>query len=699
MRTACAFASILVGATLTSQTAADVLYSQPPNPGGGQYKSAWYSPDGLDSDEYVWDAFTLASGGAINEVRWRGAYAYYNMGVGKAPVYDFTVSFYRSIAGGSQPDVGPGGRLVRHFVGGNAGETAVGIVGGVLMYDYAFVLPSPFQAVAGTKYWLQIEAYQGVTPGFGWPPDWSIARGTGGDGSHFRRVGGTGGSFTSITGDCAYTLLSSGAPTCTINASVSPANAGTVTGAGFYPINSTAVLDATPNAGWGFVNWTENGTQVSTNPHYTFTATVDRTLVANFATAYTITTFSQPTYGGTTTGGGIYTSGSTVTLVATPAHGFVFSGWSDGGTTATHSFPATSDIYITAFFVSAPLSATFDFDNAPAYTTLPLDLTVNGLSAHFSAYAVSGGTYAIWPYDTWGISPPGFAGLSLFPTSVFGADLIADFSETLVDFSVLYCPQELGCDDSATMRATAYMDGVFVATATMTAPVPGTYPTATLSIAAPAGFNRVVVHYDAPPPTCQDWGPIFFADNVTVTRACTTAGIAVQPVSTSACHTGMAPISVTMSGSIPFAYQWQREVTPNSGTFADVVDGPTGDWDGGAPGVGAIISGSTTDTIVISADTANGLTLSDAHAIRYRCVMSNPCANLTSDPAALAVIVALPADVNGDQLIDATDIQPFVDSMLSSVTTGAAFCAADMNQDGFIDEFDVSDIVMAMLVN
>ncbi|MBI5763328.1 MAG: hypothetical protein HZA51_07380 [Planctomycetes bacterium] len=195
MRTACAFALVFVGAFLASQAAADVLYTQPPNPAGGQYKSAWYSPDGLDSDEHVWDAFTLASGGAINEVRWRGAYAYYNMGVGKAPVYDFTVSIYRSIAGGSQPDVGAGGRLVQHFVGGNAGETAVGTFGGVLMYDYAFVLPAPFQAVAGTKYWVQIEAYQGLTPNFGWPPDWSIARGTGGDGSHFRRVGGTRGQF------------------------------------------------------------------------------------------------------------------------------------------------------------------------------------------------------------------------------------------------------------------------------------------------------------------------------------------------------------------------------------------------------------------------------------------------------------------------------------------------------------------------
>jgi len=493
------------------------VYVQPPHPSSGQYKSSWYSPDGLDDDAYVWDAFTLAADTAITEVRWRGAYTNYLSGAGTAPVYNFTVAIYSSIAGGSQPDV-VSGRLVRYHVGSNAGETPAGSAGGVAMYDYHFALPSPFQAVAGTRYWIQIYAWQGLTPTYHWPPDWSIARGTGGDGSHFRRVGGTGGMFHSITGDCAFSLYSSDAPTVTIAASASPTIAGVVTGAGAYPIGSTVTLNALPSTGWGFVNWTQGGSQVSTKARYTFPATVDRSLVANFVPAYTITTSASPTYGGTITGAGIYNQGSTVTLVATPEHGFDFAGWSDGATTPTHSFAATSNVWITAFFVSSPLSETFTFDNAPAYTTLPLDLTVDGLSAHFSASSPSGGTFAIWPYDTWGISPPGFEGLSLFPTSVFGADLIAEFSEPLVDFSVLYSPQELGCDDSATLRATAYMDGDVVGTSTITAPNPGTYPVATLRIAVPGGFNRVVVHYDSPPPTCQDWGPIFFADNVTVTR-------------------------------------------------------------------------------------------------------------------------------------------------------------------------------------
>jgi hypothetical protein len=67
------------------------------------------------------------------------------------------------------------------------------------------------------------------------------------------------------------------------------------------------------------------------------------------------------------------------------------------------------------------------------------------------------------------------------------------------------------------MRVTAYMNGTYVGTNTATVPAPGTWPTGTLTCHFAAGFNQVVVHYDSPPPTCQDWGPIFMADNMIVT--------------------------------------------------------------------------------------------------------------------------------------------------------------------------------------
>ncbi|CAN5400042.1 hypothetical protein BH11BAC1_BH11BAC1_07180 [soil metagenome] len=67
------------------------------------------------------------------------------------------------------------------------------------------------------------------------------------------------------------------------------------------------------------------------------------------------------------------------------------------------------------------------------------------------------------------------------------------------------------------------MNGSFVGTNTKTASVPGTWPVDTLFCNFPQGFDSVVVHYDSPPPTCQDYGVIYMADNMQVTVS--TSGI------------------------------------------------------------------------------------------------------------------------------------------------------------------------------
>jgi hypothetical protein len=158
----------------------------------------------------------------------------------------------------------------------------------------------------------------------------------------------------------------------------------------------------------------------------------------------------------------------------------------------------------------------FDFENAAVYSPFPIDLTVGGITAHFSA---TGQGYSIQSSSTVAIVPAGFSGHFIYPSSVYAADLLVSFSQTLTNFSILYAPQELGCDDSARMKVTAYMDSTPVGTNTTTASSPGTYPSETLSITTALSFNNVVVHYDARPPTCQDYGPIFLADNLSVSLA------------------------------------------------------------------------------------------------------------------------------------------------------------------------------------
>ncbi|MBR1513912.1 MAG: hypothetical protein IJ622_06450, partial [Bacteroidales bacterium] len=54
-----------------------------------------------------------------------------------------------------------------------------------------------------------------------------------------------------------------------------------------YYEGEACTVTATANTGYQFVNWTENGTVVSTDANYSFTVTSDRDLVANFGETVT----------------------------------------------------------------------------------------------------------------------------------------------------------------------------------------------------------------------------------------------------------------------------------------------------------------------------------------------------------------------------------------------------------------------------
>jgi hypothetical protein len=181
--------------------AAGVIFSQPPGPSGKLLQSSLRDPDGSAIDQWAWDDFALGQTQTISEVRWRGGYDPARLGSG-GPVVDFTLAIYPSNLTGSQPDVAHP-PLVHYQFGGNAAETPADVSGGVQIYDYHFRLPVPFQAAAGTKYWIQIEAFQhGV-------PDWGLSAGMGGGGHYFRKLADEG-IYQSVTGDAAFTQLAPG---------------------------------------------------------------------------------------------------------------------------------------------------------------------------------------------------------------------------------------------------------------------------------------------------------------------------------------------------------------------------------------------------------------------------------------------------------------------------------------------------------
>jgi hypothetical protein len=71
-------------------------------------------------------------------------------------------------------------------------------------------------------------------------------------------------------------------PKMTITLSASPASGGKVTGGGSFSPGGTHTVKVTTNSGFGFVNWMENGSVVSTTASYTFTLDGNRNLVATF---------------------------------------------------------------------------------------------------------------------------------------------------------------------------------------------------------------------------------------------------------------------------------------------------------------------------------------------------------------------------------------------------------------------------------
>src|SRR6516164_5276008 len=146
---------------------------------------------------------------------------------------------------------------------------------------------------------------------------------------------------------------------------------------------------------------------------------------------------------------------------------------------------------VCAIFQTPAQTILFDFENATLHAPLPASLSVGGLTAQFSA---TGQGFSIQRADTMGFTPAGFSGNCIYPNSVFAADLMIQFSQLLNGFSVLYAPQELGCDTSATMRVTAYLNGALVGTATTNASSPGTWPSEILAISSSQPFNSVTVH-------------------------------------------------------------------------------------------------------------------------------------------------------------------------------------------------------------
>jgi len=144
----------------------------------------------------------------------------------------------------------------------------------------------------------------------------------------------------------------------TLNLKLNPTGAGTVSGSGTYEAGSQAVISATANTCFSFVNWTDSATNnvVSQKALDTITVTKNQTLIANFARdSFDLVPTVYPQNAGTVSGFGKYNCNSTATITATANIGYRFKNWTLEDETILsannpHSMTVTKNMNIQANF-------------------------------------------------------------------------------------------------------------------------------------------------------------------------------------------------------------------------------------------------------------------------------------------------------------------------------------------------------------
>jgi len=183
--------------------------------------------------------------------------------------------------------------------------------------------------------------------------------------------------------------------------SSNPAHGGTTSGAGVFAQGSSVTVVATANLGYTFFNWTEGTTVVSTSASYQFAMAGNRTLVANFTPKYLVTVLSVPVLGGTTSGGGSFTSGTTVIVTAVPNAGFTFTNWTEGAsvvsTSANYSFSISGNRTLSANYTAVvSFNVTVSSNPLAGGSSTGGGSFVSGASVTVSANANTGYTFTNW---------------------------------------------------------------------------------------------------------------------------------------------------------------------------------------------------------------------------------------------------------------------------------------------------------------
>ncbi len=178
----------------------------------------------------------------------------------------------------------------------------------------------------------------------------------------------------------------------TIILQADPAEGGTVTGGGKYPVGKNVTINAIPNEGYTFVGWFRpSGEQVETDgPEFEYDLEQDRTYIAKFEKQLTVNMIAEPAVGGTVTqsGPGYYVLDEPVTITATSNPGYSFRGWFDASSPVE---PITTDSTYT-FNISQPMSFIARF---AAQYKLDINVSPEGGGSVLGAGQYAGGSIVV----------------------------------------------------------------------------------------------------------------------------------------------------------------------------------------------------------------------------------------------------------------------------------------------------------------
>jgi hypothetical protein len=248
---------------------------------------------------------------------------------------------------------------------------------------------------------------------------------------------------------------------------------GVVTGNGDFPYKTADTLTTIANYGYRFVNWTVNGTELSTDDTLIITVTQDSLIMANFVPdtfAVSVTT-NDSVFGSVTTGNGDFPYQTADTLTTIANYGYLFVNWTVNGTELstddTLIITVTQDSLIMANFVPDTFAVSLT-TNDPAFGSVEGDANyAYNTQATLRATATHGYLFESWTSGGIVISTDNPFTLTVSQDTVIMANFVLDTFAVDVMSNYIAYGSIMGSGDyvyntTATLTATANTGYSFV---------------------------------------------------------------------------------------------------------------------------------------------------------------------------------------------------------------------------------------------